>query len=771
MRTSILLYTICTMLEAAPPVLNSMYPPGAQRGKTVTVTLSGASLMEGAKIVSTLPATFTPLASEMPNRKLSFLAELKPDAPVGLYPVRIQAANGLSNVLLFSVGGLPEIQETESANDTLAMAQTVKSTPILINGNLKAADRDFYQIYAKAGEKRVLEVEARRAGSGIDPTLLIYNSAGKLLKRVQDTAGLGVDCRIEFTFPSEGNYFVEIHDARFSDQGPANFYRFKMGAYSYGDAIFPLGWTRNQAVDVEVSGGNLTAPVKVKPGADRQIHLPNSVATLPIPFVTSDGAETLEPAGAGPHVLTAGTVVNGRILKAGEVDRYRLAVEPGRSYIVEADARGLGTSRLDALLTVYDVKGKRIESAGDKPPIQAAAATIVAGDYSRDPFVIFQAPSDAREITVTVEDLNGGGGEGYGYRLKAGAHRPDFELTLSTPFVNVPAGGTAIVTVSADRRGYMGPIELSVAKLPADIEVSGGNIPGESNEIDGRGVSRRGVLTLTAKKGAPARALELEVWGEAKLPDGVVKRKASGPGMLTAIRGNFGFVDPSRRAVRPFQAPWLGYELPAMVGYEPAGAIQVKGPKRIRIIQGMKYDFDWVFEGREMGMGAPNAVAPDTPGGRDLRISDGNKRRPGAGQLSMNTTIGTPASTFDVILSARVNDEVIYAPAITVDVVQGYHVEPPEQSGLVLTGKVMREEGFNAPIAIAPDALPLGVTCPPVEVANGATSYSVRCEATGEAPAGEHTILLNPASILPQGEKGQVPYKIAPVEATLRIKK
>jgi hypothetical protein len=117
------------------------------------------------------------------------------------------------------------------------------------------------------------------------------------------------------------------------------------------------------------------------------------------------------------------------------------------------------------------------------------------------------------------------------------------------------------------------------------------------------------------------------------------------------------------------------------------------------------------------------------------------------------------------------NDEIIYAPAITVDVVQGYNVEPPTQSGLTLAGKVTREQGFAAPITITPDALPLGVNCPPVEIADGASSYSIRCEATAEAPAGEHQILLNPSSILPQGEKGQVPYKIAPVEAILRIKK
>jgi hypothetical protein len=250
--------------------------------------------------------------------------------------------------------------------------------------------------------------------------------------------------------------------------------------------------------------------------------------------------------------------------------------------------------------------------------------------------------------------------------------------------------------------------------------------------------------------------------------------------MVTGIRGNFGFVDPSRRNVRPFQAPWLGLSLPSAVGDEPAGILSVKTPPSIRIIQGMKYDFAWEFAYKVPGMQAPNAVATDTPGGRDLRITNAIRRRPGSGMLQMNTTIGTPPGTFDVILSAKsgagMGEEIIYAPAVTVEVVQGYHVEPPSQPSPLapggradLTGTVSREEGFSAPITITADALPLGVSCDPSEVPAAATRYRIACQAAAEAPAGDHPILLNPVSILPEGEKGKVPYKIAAVEATLRI--
>ncbi|HUQ93910.1 MAG TPA: hypothetical protein VM120_19685 [Bryobacteraceae bacterium] len=762
-------------LIAAPPVLNTLEPGGAQRGKALTLTLIGANLPEGAKIVSNLPATFTPLSvpPETAGKRLPFLVEIQPGAPVGLYPVRIESPNGISNILLFSLGSYPEMREMEK-NDTMETAQPLKALPITINGTFRAGDRDFFKVYGKGGEHRIFEVEARRMGSAIDPALNIYDSNGKLLIRIEDTPTLGVDCRLDFTFPQEGNYYVEVHDARFSDQA-ANFYRLKMGFYSYADAVFPLGWTRDKPIDVELSGGNLTAPVKAKP-THGMVSLPNSEGTLPIPFVLSDSPETLEPAGAGPHILKPGTVMNGRLLKPGEIDKYRLAVKPGETYMIDLGARGLGTSRLDALLTIYDSKGEKLDSAGDQPPKQAVNATFVAGDFSTDPFLLLKAPPGVTEVIVAVEDLNQDGGPAYAYRLSARQQQPGFELTLATPFVNIPAGGSNIVTVNVERRGFNGDVFLKVENLPPGIEAAGGSVPAEVVDIDARTASRRGVITLTAKHGVKAQSVNLTVWGEATLPDGSkMRRKATAPGMTTNVRGNFGFVDSSRRNVRPFQAFWLGLDLPAAVSGEPPGVLTVNSPPRVRIVQGMKYEFPWSFASKT-GVPSPRTVAFDTPGGRDLRISEKDK------VLTMNTTLGTTPGIFDVILSARtgaaMREEIVYAPAITVEVVQGYHVEAPKQAtplkpgGKVeLVGGVSREAGFTSPITIAPDALPLAVTCVSAEVPDGAKEYRIACEAGPDAPAGDHKILLNPSSILPEGEKGKVPYKIGAVEASLVVAK
>src|SRR2546428_10773780 len=165
--------------QAAQPMLKELAPPGAQRGKTFTLTVKGEGVTAGAEMITTLPATISRLAPpkdvETPETQLSFLVQLHEDAPVGVYPVRIRTDDGLSNVLVFSVGDLPEVSEKEP-NNSMGEAQQI-APPITVSGDFKLADQDFYRFSAKAGQQLVLEVEARRMGSAIDPVLQGLNFA------------------------------------------------------------------------------------------------------------------------------------------------------------------------------------------------------------------------------------------------------------------------------------------------------------------------------------------------------------------------------------------------------------------------------------------------------------------------------------------------------------------------------------------------------------------------------------------------------------------
>jgi len=511
---------------AATPVITELKPRGAELGRPFILTAMGRNLGEGARIVSTLPASFTlvlPPATPgamsgsmiQPGRSASFLVEPKADAAPGVYPIRIESA-GISNVLLFTLGTFPEVTEEESQtgslphrNDTIETAEPVRSAPVVVNGTLVGPERDMYRVYGKAGERRVFEVEARRCGSAIDPVLRILDGSGHQLARNDDAPGAGLDARIDFTFPSEGNYYVEVTDARFSTQAQ-NFYRLKMGAYRYADGIFPLGGRRGERVPVTFIGGNLgsavasTADLSAAGSTEAftRVALPGS-PVLPFLFAVSDLPELMEPLAGNAPIPS---VVNGRLDRAGEIDRYRFAVEPGEKLIFELQARELGTSRLEAILTVSDTSGKRLASAGDQPLPDDVFAVQGTSRTSSDPFLNFTAPPGVREVVVSIEDLARRGGPLYGYRLIARRQAEDFTLTVSSPFVNIPAGGTAAIGVSADRRGYDGPIQLTIPNLPKGMHVEGGMIPREYVDAGNtRTINRRGILTITADPGVSRR--------------------------------------------------------------------------------------------------------------------------------------------------------------------------------------------------------------------------------------------------------------------------
>jgi hypothetical protein len=100
--------------------------------------------------------------------------------------------------------------------------------------------------------------------------------------------------------------------------------------------------------------------------------------------------------------------------------------------------------------------------------------------YGKDSLLHFTAPADG-EYIVCIRDVQGLGGENYAYRLTARHPRPDFRLSVSPRNPNVPAGGTIPVTVTALRMdGFDGPIEVSLADLPAGLHASSGVIaPGQ----------------------------------------------------------------------------------------------------------------------------------------------------------------------------------------------------------------------------------------------------------------------------------------------------
>ncbi|MEW5974215.1 MAG: hypothetical protein AB1898_00270 [Acidobacteriota bacterium] len=790
-------------LQAAAPALLRLKPAGAQRGKPFTLTLVGKNLVEGTKVISTLPAAFTPLSPAVestrsrPNDELPFLVELQGNTPVGLYPVRVSSPAGLSNVLLFSVGVFPEQTEKESEllvhdpqNDSLETAEIV-SVPMTVNGTLQGPDRDFYRFQGKKGERLVLEVEARRQGSALDPVIRLLDSQKREIAVNGDAPGLGQDCRLDAVLPGTGEYFVLVHDARFSAQ-EQNFYRLKLGQFAFADGFFPLGGRRGDKVVIRWSGGNASGAESTVDlsglGAEDEVvmvRVPGDPGALPFPFVVGDLSEmiaTEEP--PAELELPASTVVNGRISKAGEVDRYKLRVSPGEQWLIQLSARDLGTSELYPVLTLYDPKGTRLASAGDDIPNMDVFALVAPGKTSSDPYLNYTVPAGMTELTVAVEDLVQRGGPLLSYRLLAERKAADFRLTIASPFLNIPANGTSVVTVTADRRGYQGEILLSVPEAGEDFIVEGGVIPAEEYNAERRVVSRTGVLTISAKPGVPPRPLSLSVVGRGVLPDGtVIERRASGVGMVTPVLGGTGVPDPTGSdQQKPFVATWLGMALPAVVTKEAAGRLVIDGPRKARLLQGGEHEISWHFESEQTGMQPPRRLTPTSLGAREIRIAqdDPEAKYLRKGQYRVVTTVGTPPGTFNVFLSGdlEVGDDAqkIYSPAVSIEVVEGYKLLVPSEGIQLsqggtgeLVGKVQRDPAFSELVTIKPENFPLGVQCQETEVSGTQETFRISCRAAESVPPGEYRMDLISTSTLGGRDKERVPYRIDPVPARIVV--
>ncbi len=201
------------------PYVTHVYPLGGRRNSTAKIALFGVNL-PAAGMDLPLPADSPPL------RYLSV------------------KQNGMtSNLVPFAVDDLPEMQESEP-NDSIARANRV-TVPVVINGRIqKSGDEDYFIFKVEAGQKLLMEVDARRLDSPLDSVLTLFDAAGRKLAENDDpppamatpnpAASIPLlypdaefqvdprdallthvaDSRLVYTFAKTGDYVLRIRDAQ-----------------------------------------------------------------------------------------------------------------------------------------------------------------------------------------------------------------------------------------------------------------------------------------------------------------------------------------------------------------------------------------------------------------------------------------------------------------------------------------------------------------------------------------------------------------------------
>lgn len=748
---------------ADPPKLTDAAPFGVKRGEAVEVTLSGANLGPNPRLVAPFATQVEALPPERSKPEAwSFRLTIPAAVAVGAYPIRVQTDDGISNPLLFSVGQFPQVVEAED-NNRFENAQAIAATPAVVEGRVAGNDVDFYRFAGKKGKRIVVDAQCARIGSGVDPSIRLSQAmpTRRFVAAADDTSGLLTDARLIAELPEDGDYVVEIADSRYAGGGRP-VYRLVIGEVAVAEEVYPLGGRSGETVGLELRGGTIAEPIPV---VARVAPLPHTFSHWPRFTVQGHDVESLrtltvsslpelrEPIApdAAPIRVAAPAVLNGRIDGPGDEDRFIVATSPGAKLKIQVDALRLGSS-LDAVLEVHKPDGGVVATVDDQttpgPMRNGAQAKIV----DLDPMVTATVPPDVHELTLVVRDLEKRGGVGYPYRIVVEPALPSFELALDASDVNVPRGGSAVVSVTVSRQeGFSGPITLSVLDPPPGLIFRPGNV------ATGQG---SGKLSLSATPDAAFAVADLKIVGEGQGPNGPIRR--------TATRREI-FAQQEYLATNVLEIDAMA-TAPSAAGVVTIDASA--GP--IEAVHGQPATIPVKFARTAGADAAMDITALPLPEGMTVaavKVPEKADQATIAVAIAAEAPLGLSTLGFQAKGKFAPGERTIAAPVVALNVVRPIEltlekpaVEAPAGATVELKGKLVRKGAFKDPVVLKLDGLPAGIKAEPATVAPEASEFIVKLVAEGGAKPAEAA-----AKVLAAFQIDKKDYAFPPSPLTVKV--
>lgn len=515
-------FSLTTVAVAQPPNLGYPQPLAVRPGETQDVVFSGGELVGASQLVVNFPATIELSPDVKDNGKdkgrVSFRIATPADVCPRIVSARVVTPSGVSPLRLFLVDDLPSVRE-EKAHATPAEAMPL-AWPCAVDAACEAENYDYYRITAKAGEQLSVEIVAQRIGSPLDAVVRLFDATGKReLIYADDTPGLGADSCFALKIPADGDYLIEVRDVRY--QGGGNHrYRLRVGGFPVGTVTYPLAIAPDAETAVEVIPSSAARLPAASPAASHVVNVklpadfseprtwiaanstPGRGSAL-VPILVSKLPSVTErvgmESGDAPLVVAIPGAINGRFESPRDRDEFHFEAKKGQRIFFRGITRGAG-SPTDLFLRVYRDKNKVAES--EDSGVQEGV-------------VDFRAPDDGT-YRLVVEDLLRRGGPEYVYRIEAEPAEPGFQLSIVHPdqkdtgleSVNGPQGGVWRAKVTAARRDYKGPIELSLRGAD-NFTLAGQTIAQDQNET---------VLAVTLPADlAPGSYRSLQIIGRAKI--------------------------------------------------------------------------------------------------------------------------------------------------------------------------------------------------------------------------------------------------------------
>lgn len=473
---------MATTLLATEPRLNSVTPPGGQRGTELDVRFNGDRLDDAREVV------FYGSGVQVLDLKTN-KARLKiaSDCRLGEHHFRIRAASGISDLRTFYVGPFASTNEAEPNNDLK------KPQPIPLNATVQGAaggeDIDYFQISAKKGQPIAVEVEAIRLGRALlDPFISIQDKNGKVLASADDTALLAQDATISVVAPADSDYIIQVRDSTYTGPGDTP-YRLHVGTFPRPIAVYPAGGKTGEKLKVQFIGdaaGTFSQEATLPSEAQEKFGLfaerdgqiapsPNWVRVSPFPNAlekepNDEKDKATEAAGDLPVAL------NGVLEKDGDEDWFRFNGKKDQALEVNVYGRRL-RSPIDSVALIQDEKGNTVAQNDD-----------TAGSDSSVKFT----PSKDGYYFLKISDQLGKGGPDYVYRVEVVLPAPS--VTVSIPqvarndsqtrqWIAVPRGNRFGTLVRASRNNFSGDLSFALEGLPEGLKMHADTMAGRVDSM------------------------------------------------------------------------------------------------------------------------------------------------------------------------------------------------------------------------------------------------------------------------------------------------
>ncbi|PQO27060.1 PPC domain-containing protein [Blastopirellula marina] len=470
--------------SAAEPNLQRLDPPGFQRGTEIEVVLRGDRIADAEEVMFYEPGVTMKSLEKVDAKQAKVVLNVAPDCRLGQHALRLRTASGISDVNLFYVGALPEVNEKEPNNDFKEPQPIEMGTTV--NGVVQNEDVDYFVVEAKKGQRISAELAGLRLGlTFFDPYLAILNEQRFELAKSDDEPLLFQDCVCSLIAPEDGKYIVQVRESSYGGNGNC-VYRLSVGSFPRPLGIYPTGGKPGEEIDVTWLGdasGIQTAKVKLPETPGEFLYYPEDeygIAPSPNRLFVSDLPTTVEVepnANREQATPMAGPgMASGVIGEKGDEDYFKFPAKKDQEYDIRVYAREEIRSYLDPVVNVFQGSdGKHIQGNDDS-------------NGNIDSYLRIKAPEDG-DLVIRVRDHLNSGSPLNVYCVEVTQRTPS--LTVEVPevrqyvarTVSIPQGNTMAVLLSARRENFGGDLNFSFEDLPEGVEVTTFPMPANTNVL------------------------------------------------------------------------------------------------------------------------------------------------------------------------------------------------------------------------------------------------------------------------------------------------